>query len=582
MKKSILIFFLATSLTAAHSQTQSLDAKFIASNYYKGVVKILLYDSLAAREDSAAGYIGRGSGFIVSEDGIIFTNRHVVEMCVLGYIHYDYYSEANNTVSPYIETYSSDLLPDSNLIKINRIGYPAPIVQVYHGKGENDYKLYYAKVLSVSMGSFDGAMLQIVSGLDGKPLEKNFMPLPLGNSDSTAQGEDLCVYGFPENYSGGMNMMLKEMSTLTFGKHSGFDFAYSKDFGYIKTEAAINKGNSGGPVFNQENKVIGIATAAFNKTNIGLVGGINAMYYIVAPEIEVLQKLSAKGLKLPRSAGSIKTISGNRQPALTQKQIEEHNKKKKEMHEMRMAKKLEQSQQANTNYFSKMYRPKMKGGLGGSIGAGTYSRGDLDIFWQNINEDPSLTATGSGSPLIWNVYFQLLFNDKPEKNFWGFNYEYGRTSKRAIASSNEYKGAHHAVELGSSAVSFRLVYAHKVSPKTYVVIDPSGFIASMKGKISVYGSEYAVKNSGASFGWQASGGINFMAYKMIGITFRAGYQSLTVQEKHTEDRDGISSDYMYFFLNETSGDAIHVNWSGFYCSAGIVFSSMGLKTSSVR
>ena len=183
---------------------------------------------------------------------------------------------------------------------------------MYYGQGENEYKLYVAKVLTIGVGSFDGAMLKIISDINGKPVTTKFSPLPIGNSDNAMQGEDLCVFGYPAQYDGGFDLMLKDMSTLTFGKLSGYDYVFNKDYGYIKTDASINSGNSGGPVFDETNKVIGIATATSSKTNIGLVGGINGMYYVAAPKSSVLQQLSAKGLVMPKNAGSINTILGEK------------------------------------------------------------------------------------------------------------------------------------------------------------------------------------------------------------------------------------------------------------------------------
>lgn len=577
-KKLFVLLYTVFSSHFLFSQTKALDAKYIASNYYKGVVKILLYDSLAAKQDTSLGYIGRGSGFIVSEDGIVFTNRHVVEMCVQGYINYDYYSEQTNAISTYIETYSQELLNDSGLAKINRIGFPAPIIQVYTGKGEEDYKLYYAKVLSVSMGSFDGAMLQIVSDLQGNPAGNIFQPLPIGNSDSTFQGEDLCVYGYPENYSGGMNMMLKEMSTLTFGKHSGFDFAYSKDFGYIKTEAAINKGNSGGPVFNQENKVIGIATAAFNKTNIGLVGGINAMYYIVAPEIDILQKLSARGLKLPKSAGAIKTINGDRQVTPSQKQIDEINRQRRLEIESRQAA-LEQKKQleAMGAYSSSlmMIKPKTKKIIYGGAGASTYKRGTLDLFWQTINGDPALKATGEGSPFVWHAGIQFFFSAKKEsKGYGGIGVEYFATSKHAIGAYNNRDHVFNEIKIGLKEILITVPIAYQLNNKMMVLFEP-GFIymGFVRGSITAYGQTYVEKNS-LDFGWNVASGINYSLKKHVGVFARTGYRNLKIEETHKDSR-GSATGYEYtysFFANGTDGDNTIINWSGFYLTSGIYFS----------
>lgn len=311
-----LIVMLSGAEAFAQQSSKGLDAKYLAANYYKGIVKILLYDSTAAKNGVHSGYVGRGSGFIVTDDGIIFTNRHVVELCVNGYLDYDYSDAANNSSWRTTSAYSEEKIKDASITNVRYTGYATPIIQVYYGKGESEYKLYVAKVLTVGVGSFDGAMLKIISDINGKPITTKFFTLPIGNSDAAVQGEDLCVYGYPAQYDGDFNLMLKDMSTLTFGKLSGYDYVFNKDYGYIKTDASINSGNSGGPVFNESNKVIGIATATGSKTSIGLIGGINGMYYVVAPKKETLQHLTAKGLTIPQNAGSINTVLGERKEIL--------------------------------------------------------------------------------------------------------------------------------------------------------------------------------------------------------------------------------------------------------------------------
>lgn len=317
--RNLLVGMMLTLLAGtvqAQPTAKGLDSKYIAANYYKGVVKILLIDSVIEKSNPSkpgSGYIGRGSGFFVTDDGVIFTNRHVVEYCVKGYIDYDYKDETG-TVRSAVDPYSDEVVKSPGFVKAYRTGYTTPIVQVYHGKGESDYTLYVGKVLTMGTGSFDGAVLKIVSDLKGNPVYTKFFALPIGNSDAAQQGEDLCVFGYPAQYDGEYETHKKDMSTLTFGKFSGLDYVFNKDYGYIKTDAQINGGNSGGPVFNETNKVVGIATAVGNKTGIGLVGGVNGMYYIVAPKSEILTKLTAKGLTIPKNAGSINTIMGDKLP----------------------------------------------------------------------------------------------------------------------------------------------------------------------------------------------------------------------------------------------------------------------------
>ena len=321
LKRTFVFPLLFISLVCLWSCGPSgLNTKKIVSKYSESIVKILLLDSVQENIKEGSGYLGRGSGFFVTEDGYIFTNRHVVDMCVKGYIDYDYKDNSGKTRSD-LTTYSKAIVDDKNLVKAYRTGYTTPIIQVYHGTNEDDYKLYVAEVVSIGMGAFDGAILKVVSDIDGHPVDEKFTAIPIGNSDDIQQGEPLCVYGFPQQFQGDKELMMLDMSTLSIGIMSGFDYVFNKDYGYIKTDAEIHGGNSGGPVFDENNEVIGIATAKGVKTNIGLVGGINGMYFIAASTIELQERLKKKGLKPPKRSFSINTTSGEKLPIKTVSQI---------------------------------------------------------------------------------------------------------------------------------------------------------------------------------------------------------------------------------------------------------------------
>ncbi|WP_203294501.1 S1C family serine protease [Luteirhabdus pelagi] len=311
MKKLTLVFSIFVLVISSCGEA-GLDTKLIASQYYQGVVKILLIDPELEKEGEGKGLVERGSGFIVTEDGYLFTNKHVVEKCVKGYLNYSF-KHTDGKAYTAIETYSEELTKDKSLVSVRRTGYTEPYIQVFHGRGENDYKLYKAEVIALGDGGYDGAMLKIVSDDKGNPIRTRFKPVPLDNADKIRQGEQLCVYGFPMNYDGAADWMMRDLSTLSIGIMSGYDYVMNPDYGYIKTDAEIHPGNSGGPVFNENNKVVGIATAKGNKTGIGLIGGINGMYFISALDNKAHKQLVDAGLTFPERASSINTIPGTKQ-----------------------------------------------------------------------------------------------------------------------------------------------------------------------------------------------------------------------------------------------------------------------------
>lgn len=162
---------------------------------------------------------GLGSGFIISEDGYILTNEHVVK----------------------------------NAIEI--------IVTLTDGSK------YPAQIIGLDRMT-DIALLKI------KP-EKKIKPLKFGNSDEVIIGEWVIALGNPFGL-----FDINNQPTVTVGVIS----ATNRDFGMVdgehiyqnmlQTDAAINGGNSGGPLVNSEGEVIGINTFIYSggsgKTNIGI------------------------------------------------------------------------------------------------------------------------------------------------------------------------------------------------------------------------------------------------------------------------------------------------------------------------
>lgn len=163
---------------------------------------------------------GGGSGFIVSSDGLILTNKHVV----------------TDTAAEYTVITS-------------------------------DGKKYPAKVLARDP-SQDLAIIKIeVVGL---------IPVKIGNSDSIKLGQTAIAIGyslgeFINTVSVGVISGLSRTITA-----SGSEFGTEILQGVIQTDAAINPGNSGGPLLNLKGEVIGINTAvASSAQSIGFAIPIN-------------------------------------------------------------------------------------------------------------------------------------------------------------------------------------------------------------------------------------------------------------------------------------------------------------------
>ena len=115
---------------------------------------------------------------------------------------------------------------------------------------------YQAKVIGTDP-YMDLAVLQIVS-------DEKFEPVEFGDSDKARIGDWVIAIGNPFGFGG----------TVT----SGIISSRNRDIGltryddFIQTDASINLGNSGGPLFNLKGKVIGINTAIIAPGQSGSIG----------------------------------------------------------------------------------------------------------------------------------------------------------------------------------------------------------------------------------------------------------------------------------------------------------------------
>jgi len=164
-----------------------------------------------------------GSGTIVDPTGLILTNCHVANPRAMG---------------------MSAPPADRLAIAITERSDEPPVVT------------YFAEIVAQSP-ELDLAVLRIVAGLDGRPVGTLNLPaVSLGDSDTLELGDRLSIFGFPG--IGG------ETVTYTSGSVSGFSAEPQVQArrGWIKTDATIAGGNSGGTAVNHRGELVGIPTQA--------------------------------------------------------------------------------------------------------------------------------------------------------------------------------------------------------------------------------------------------------------------------------------------------------------------------------
>jgi len=132
------------------------------------------------------------------------------------------------------------------------------------------------KVISMTSEKFDAIVIKRSDDPDLAILKiiserKDFPMAKLGSSANIKIGEDVLAIGYPHSY------LLVGPATITRGIVSAFQIM--DNHSWIQTDAALNRGNSGGPLVNLKGEVIGINNIALVDEYIG--EGVDSLNFAI-------------------------------------------------------------------------------------------------------------------------------------------------------------------------------------------------------------------------------------------------------------------------------------------------------------
>ena len=234
-------------------------ASYAFNSVEKSVVGVICY--VDGQEGTSADYSVMGTGIVLTKDGYIVTNAHII----------------NNSRTSY-------------LIKIVT----------------NDKKEYDAGVVGYDSRS-DIAVL--------KAEAKGLTPATFGDSGDIEIAEDVIVVGNP--------LSLDYQNSVTKGIVSAVDrqVSISNNVRCIQTDAAINPGNSGGPLCNMYGQVIGLASSKIALDNYEAMCFAIPSQRIKAVADDVIRYSFVRNRVKIGIIGEVKYISEGRGTAIQIKEI---------------------------------------------------------------------------------------------------------------------------------------------------------------------------------------------------------------------------------------------------------------------
>jgi serine protease Do len=251
----------------------------------------------------------RGSGFIISGDGFVLTNCHVIDEDD-AYISRRFILSAFNNVT------------ETNITSIEQ-EWQVKFTEQQRNLLYQTFANVYSRIIPIQMDKIEKRIYVLMNGdnargsrtvqsipatiirkgrsMPGKDIAILKITVPydlptmaLAPSNEVGVGEDIYVYGYPNPVANNTYLSEESISepTLTRGIISAWKKTVN-GWPVLQMDAGINRGNSGGPVCNANGEVIGISTfGSLDDNTRGLAAGLN-----FAIPLEVVREFFSDSVK---------------------------------------------------------------------------------------------------------------------------------------------------------------------------------------------------------------------------------------------------------------------------------------------
>lgn len=201
--------------------------------------------TLITSKFTEAGAAATGTGIVISADGYILTNCHVIQTS---------YQEREQTSNPFVD---------------NPFGF-------FGGGYSYVTKTVIADEVTITLSDGSEHIAEVVGSDEPTDLAllkidvKGLIPAVIGDSDALEMGDEVLTLGYPL----GLGLSASRGIVSGLDKEVTMELSSGKtaDMVLIQTDAAINEGNSGGPLLNANGEVIGITSSKIGGSKIDSVG----------------------------------------------------------------------------------------------------------------------------------------------------------------------------------------------------------------------------------------------------------------------------------------------------------------------